>query len=421
MSNMIEFLKTPAAAEKLMELYSLDAEGVKAQLARYQSLADGFAAAYPLDNAAFFSSPGRMEIIGNHTDHQLGRIMASSIDMDTIAIAAPNADGKINIKSLEYDEFSISASDFTVKENDSRTVKLIKGMLKKLADNGRKIGGFNAHMTTKVVSAAGVSSSASFEMLIGAIVNNMFNNGEIPTLEIAKAGQWSENNIWHKGSGLLDQLACATGGMITIDFADSNPAVEQLDSKVIQDKYDFFITPTGEDHSNLDPEYTAITVEMRAVSNFFGKDYLKDVSLDDVLGNLPALRAKAGDRAVLRALHFIGETQRVKELAAEVKQHDYSHFEKAITDSGLSSWRFLQNCATPDPKHQGIALFLAMDEIFFKNHKGVCRVHGGGFAGTVLSVIPKEESPAFRKFTKEVLQNEFYEIHMRDAGSVKVF
>ncbi len=422
MSNIIEFLKSAQAKEKLMEVYNLDVAAVETQLKRYQDLAQQFAAVYPVDNAAFFSSPGRIEVIGNHTDHQLGRIVAASIDLDTIAIVTPNSDGKINVKSLEYDEFSFDSADLTIKDDDSRTVKLIKGMLENLQQKGRKIGGFNAFMTTTVLSAAGVSSSASFEMLIGAIINHLYNNAEISTLELAKAGQWSENHKWNKGSGLLDQLACATGGLITIDFADyDNPDVVQLDSKVIQDKYNFFITPTGEDHSNLDAEYTAITVEMKAVSNFFGKDYLKDVSLDDVLQNLPALREKAGDRAVLRALHFIGETERVRKLAAEIKNHDYTHFEKAITDSGLSSWRFLQNCATPDTRHQGISLFLALDEIFFQNHDGVCRVHGGGFAGTILSVIPKKDSADFRKFTEEVVQSKFYEIHMRDAGTVKVF
>ena len=422
MSNIIEFLKSQEAKQKLMTVYNLDEQQVETQVKRYQDLAEKFSEKHSLDNAGFFSSPGRIEIIGNHTDHQLGRIVAASTDMDTIAIVTPNSDGKIYVKSLEYDEFTIDANDFEAKADDSRTVKLIKGMLECLHNNGRKIGGFNAYMTTTVLSAAGVSSSASFEMLIGAIINHLYNNGEISTLEIAKAGQWSENNKWDKKSGLLDQLACATGGMITIDFADyANPAVEKLDSKVIQDKYDFFITPTGEDHAGLDGEYTAITVEMKAISNFFGKEYLKDVSLEDVLHNLPELREKAGDRAVLRALHFIGETERVRKLAGEVKQHDYSNFEKAITDSGLSSWRFLQNCATPDSKHQGIALFLTMNEIFFANHSGVCRVHGGGFAGAILSVIPKEESPAFKQFIKEVLHNDFYEAHMRDAGSIKVF
>ena len=386
MSNIIEFLKSQEAKEKLMSLYNLDEQAVDTQVKRYQKLADAFAEVYPVDNASFFSSSGRIEIIGNHTDHQLGRIVAASIDMDTIAIVTPNADGKIHVKSLEYDEFTIDVNDLAVKEDDSRTVKLIKGILERFVQNGRKIGGFTTFMTTTVLSAAGVSSSASFEMLICAILNDLYNNNEISTLECAKAGQWAENNKWDKKSGLLDQLACATGGMITIDFANyENPEVVKLDSKVIQDKYDFFITPTGEDHSALDGEYTAITVEMKAISQFFGKEYLKDVSMDDIMANLPALR------------------------------------EKAVTDSGLSSWRFLQNCATPDPKHQGIALFLAMNEIYFQNHKGVCRVHGGGFAGAILSVIPKEESPAFRAFLKDVLKNEYYEIHMRDAGSVKVF
>lgn len=422
MSNIIEFLKTQEAKQELMNLYNLDETAVEAQVKRYQKLADLFAQSNSIEGATFFSSPGRIEVIGNHTDHQLGRIIGASTDMDTIAIVTKSADSKIHIKSLEYDEFTIDSADLTIKADDTRTVKLIKGMLENLKDNGRKIGGFTAFMTTTVLSAAGVSSSASFEMLIGVIINHLFNNGEISVLEQAKAGQWAENNKWDKKSGLLDQLACATGGLITIDFADSkNPAVEKLDSKVIQDKYDFFITPTGEDHAGLDGEYTAITVEMKAISNFFGKDYLKDVSLDDVLHNLPALRQQAGDRAVLRALHFIGETQRVKDLAAEIKNHDYSHFEQAVTDSGLSSWRFLQNCATPDPNHQGIALFLTMDEIFFKKHHGVCRVHGGGFAGAILSVIPKENSPAFKEFTKNILKNDFYEAHIRDAGSVKVF
>lgn len=423
MTNIIEFLKSQEAKEKLMELYNLDEQGVEAQVKRYQKLADEFAAKYPVDGACFFSSPGRIEVIGNHTDHQLGRIIGASTDMDTIAIVTTRDDNKIHVKSMEYDEFEIDANDFEAKDQDSRTVKLIKGMLEKLAQNGRKIGGFNAYMTTTVLSAAGVSSSASFEMLIGAIVNHVYNDGQISTLEIAKAGQWSENNKWDKKSGLLDQLACATGGMITIDFANyDSPEVTKLDSKKIQDKYDFFITPTGEDHSALDGEYTAITVEMKAVSQFFGKEYLKDVSMDDIMGNLPALREKAGDRAVLRAVHFITETERVRKLAAEFKEHNYDNFEKTVTESGLSSWRFLQNCATPDPKHQGIALLLAMNEIYFQNgHSGVCRVHGGGFAGAILSVIPRTEAAEFKAFIKDVLKNEYYEVHVRDAGSVKVF
>ena len=185
MSNIIEFLKSQEAKEKLMSLYNLDEQAVDTQVKRYQKLADAFAEVYPVDNASFFSSSGRIEIIGNHTDHQLGRIVAASIDMDTIAIVTPNADGKIHVKSLEYDEFTIDVNDLAVKEDDSRTVKLIKGILERFVQNGRKIGGFTTFMTTTVLSAAGVSSSASFEMLICAILNDLYNNNEISTLELS--------------------------------------------------------------------------------------------------------------------------------------------------------------------------------------------------------------------------------------------
>ncbi|EEQ56807.1 GHMP kinase, N-terminal domain protein [Clostridiales bacterium 1_7_47FAA] len=377
----------------MAKLYGEDA--VAGNVARYQELLKGYEKTFgDSGDVLLFSSPGRTEISGNHTDHNHGKVLAGSINLDCVGVAAKNSSSHVHIVSETYNQdFTIDLNHLEPSEKKAGTVDLVKGLLKGFEESGYSVGGFNAYITSNVISAAGVSSSASFEMLLCSMLNTFFNEGRMDTVAYAHIGKYSENNYWDKASGLLDQMACAVGGLITIDFVEpSAPAVEKIDFDFGSQNHSLIIVQTGKGHADLSADYSSVPNEMKKVAQFFGKEVLSQVTEEEVISNLAEVRQFAGDRSVLRALHFFEENKRVEAEVAALKENRFEDFLANITASGNSSWKWLQNCFTnSNYQEQGITVTLALTELFIAGkQKGACRVHGGGFAGVIMAMLPNE-------------------------------
>lgn len=371
----------------------------------------------------FFSAPGRTEIIGNHTDHNGGKILAASITMDTIGVAAPNGTSVVTIASEGYSAFSIDEMLLDEVPRCAGTVSLVAGMLKALQELGFKIGGFDATVSSQVIPAAGVSSSASFEMLVCTIVNSLFNDGRIDAATYARVGQFAENVYWEKASGLMDQMACAVGGTILLDFSDG-VACEQVDFSYDALGCDLVLVNTGGGHADLSAEYSSVPGEMRAVASCLGVEHLCETSEEELLVRLEEVRASVGcDRAIMRALHFFEECARVDEAMDALTRGDKKQMLSLIEASGSSSWRWLQNAyVTGDAAEQPVPLALALTEIFLKRvGGGACRLHGGGFAGVIMCAVPKEATGDYVGIMSRVFGTEnVYLTNIRTAGAVRL-
>ena len=345
--------------------------------ARFQAVADHFAEIYHHDIAEFFTAPGRTEIIGNHTDHNGGRVIAGSIDMDTIGAAYPNNSSVIRITSEGYDkEVVVDINDLASVPKAQGTVSLVAGMVEAIQKFGFKVAGFDAYVTTNVIRAAGVSSSASFEMLVCSIINYFFNDGAMTYINYAKAGQYAENVYWLKASGLMDQLACAVGGPILLDFSDrENPKYEKVNFSFHDYDHHLVIVNTGKGHADLSEEYSEIPMEMKEAAKAAGAELLCETTLDKVLANMDKID---NDRAILRAIHFFKENERVERAAKAVEEKDGETVLKLLSESGESSWELLQNCYPIKAyTEQKISVALALTDLFLeKLGKGICRIHG---------------------------------------------
>lgn len=392
-NETIQMMESEGAKTLLAKLYGEDA--VAGNVARYQELLKGYEKAFgDSGDVLLFSSPGRTEISGNHTDHNHGKVLAGSINLGCVGVAAKNSSSHVHIVSETYNQdFTIDLNHLEPSEKKAGTVDLVKGLLKGFEESGYSVGGFNAYITSNVISAAGVSSSASFEMLLCSMLNTFFNEGRMDTVAYAHIGKYSENNYWDKASGLLDQMACAVGGLITIDFVEpSAPAVEKIDFDFGSQNHSLIIVQTGKGHADLSADYSSVPIEMKKVAQFFGKEVLSQVTEEEVIGNLSEVRRFAGDRSVLRALHFFEENKRVEAEVSALKENRFGDFLANITASGNSSWKWLQNCFTnSNYQEQGITVTLALTELFIaEKQKGACRVHGGGFAGVIMAMLPNE-------------------------------
>ena len=424
-SEIISGLRAGAYDDRLTALYGGDR--LEAQRDRWTGAAESFADLYgDMDGAAVFSVPGRSEISGNHTDHNHGRVLAASIDLDIIAVAAPCGCGRIRVKSEGFDEDVVDITDLSPdKFPDYSSASIIAGMCDGLAKRGYKYGGFCAYTTNDVLKGSGMSSSAAFEVMIGNILNHFCNGGAIDAPTIAKTAQYSENVFFGKPCGLMDQTACAVGGFVYIDFADpQNPVIEPLKFDLSEAGYSLCITSTGGNHADLNEDYASVPAEMKAVAKELGAEVLRGFTFADLLPRIPALREKLGDRAILRAIHFIGENDRVEKQAEALKNGDLCGFLDGVTASGLSSWTKLQNVyTTKNVSEQGLSLALSVSEIALKDtaKKAACRVHGGGFAGTIQAFVPQENVAAY----KQTLDSVFGEgackaLKIRPQGAVKV-
>ncbi len=384
---------------RLTALYGADA--LESQRARYAAAVDAFVARWGDDrDAALYSVPGRSELSGNHTDHNHGCVIAASIDLDIIAVAAPNDEGIIRVSSEGFPEDAVDLHSFTSprKVPLGHSDELIAGMVSGFRQRDFRVGGFDAYTTSSVLKGAGLSSSAAFEDMIGNILNHLYNDGEIDNAEIAKIAQYAENIFFGKPCGLMDQMSCAVGGILAIDFADpAAPVIEQLDFDLAAAGYSLCITNTGGNHADLTDDYAAIPAEMKSIAAYFGKHVLREVDEACVIRSIPVLREKYGDRAVLRSLHFFAENRRVTALKAALRENDLDAFFAGVLASGRSSFCYLQNAYTPkNPLEQGLSLALCLTEKCLSDKRAAWRVHGGGFAGTVQAFVPVEDVPDYR-------------------------
>lgn len=386
--------------QNLNALYG--AEDLAAQKARYAAAIDSFVKLYGEDReAGLYSVSGRTEISGNHTDHNHGCVIAASLNLDIIAVASPSAGNVIRIKSEGFPEDTVNIDEYNEPrpERFEKADSLIAGMAAGFRKEGLKVGGFDAYTTSNVLKGSGISSSAAFEDMIGNILNHLYNGGKVDLVEIAKLSQYAENKFFGKPCGLMDQVACAVGGIVTIDFNDpKNPIIEKLDFDITKAGYNLCIVNTGGNHADLTGDYASITVDMRAIANHFGKNFLRDTDENAVLAEIPTLRAKYGDRAVLRALHFFAENRRVAGQVKALKEGDLDAFFAGVLASGKSSFCYLQNVYTvKNPTEQGLSLALCLAERQLAGKKAAWRVHGGGFAGTIQCFVPAGNVAEFKK------------------------
>ena len=305
--DTIQMLESEKSRKLMAALYGETA--VEANIERYQNLVKSFQKKFAEEDITLFSSPGRTEISGNHTDHNHGKVLAGSINLDCVGVAAKNNSSKVHIISETFNQsFIIDLNDLSPSDKKAGTIDLVKGLLQGFKESGYEVGGFNAYITSNVISAAGVSSSASFEMLLCSILNTFFNEGRMDTVAYAHIGKYSENVYWDKASGLLDQMACAVGGLITIDFMEpASPVVEKIDFDFSSQNHSLIIVNTGKGHADLSADYSSVPIEMKKVAEFFGKEVCAQITEEEVIEHLAEVRAYAGDRSVLRALHFFEE------------------------------------------------------------------------------------------------------------------
>ena len=406
--------------------YIYGEEAVEAQRQRYVEAVDGFAQIYGEDrDAALFSVAGRTEISGNHTDHNHGCVIAASIDMDIIAVAAPTAEHVIRIKSAGFREDVIDIDAFTAprKTPEGHSDELIAGVVAGFRDRGFRVGGYDAYTTSNVLKGSGISSSAAFENMVGNILNHLYNNSEIDNVEIAKISQYAENVFFGKPCGLMDQVACAVGGIVAIDFADpKQPVIDKIDFDFSALGYRLCIVNTGGNHADLTDDYASVPAEMKAIAKKFGKEVLRDVAEADVMAAIPSLRKEFGDRAVMRALHFYEENKRVAKQKAALLAHDPDTFLSLVLASGRSSFCYLQNVyTTKNVSEQGLSLALCLAERTLAGKKAAWRVHGGGFAGTIQAFVPCDDVEAFRTVMDAAYgEGKCMVRRIRPVGAVKI-
>lgn len=352
----------------------------------------------PSGAAVLFSGPGRTEIGGNHTDHQHGRVLCGSVDMDMLACAAPNGKNVIRIQSEGYPALEVELEELAVRPGEANTsAALVRGVAARVRELGYSLTGFDACVTSTVLSGSGLSSSAAYEVLVGNILNRFSCGGALDAVTIAKIGQYAENVYFGKPCGLMDQMGSSVGGAVAIDFANpADPVVEKVDYDFSQSGHALCIVDTVSSHGDLTGDYAAVTQEMGAVAAHFGRSVLREVPEDNFRAELPALRKACGDRAVLRALHFYDDDRRAVQEAQALKDGDFGRFLTLVNASGRSSSLHLQNTwSTADPRQQAIPVVLALGAELLEG-RGAIRVHGGGFAGTVQAFVPNNMLEGFR-------------------------
>ena len=406
-----------------MKLYGNDSETLRKQAIRYNMLLNKYLETFEGFNADIFSSPGRTEIGGNHTDHNHGRVLAAAVNLDNIAVAAKNSSNTVRILSLGYPQFEVDLSGLNPDKNEYfSSASLVRGISSRVKALGFSIGGFDAVIDGGVPKGSGLSSSASFEVLIGTIISCLFNDGKLDPITNAIIGQYAENNFFGKPCGLMDQTACAVGGFIAIDFEDpSNPIVKKVDFDFASTGFALVITDTGGNHAELNNEYASLPSEMKSVASALGASVLREVSLPKIVEAIPALRRTVGDRAILRAYHFQGENQRVLKQVAALERNDFMAFLHLVIESGYSSFMYNQNVfPVNNVKEQGVSLALALSEMVLKG-QGAWRVHGGGFAGTIQAFVPQHLLAEYIFMLEHVFgSGACNKLFIRKQGAVKV-
>ena len=391
--------------------------------ARYAAAVDSFEALYGERDVRLFSAPGRTEVGGNHTDHQHGCVLAGSVNLDVIAVVAATDDGTVKVKSEGYDEDVLSLSELEPDASEyGRASALIRGMCGEFKKDGYNFGGFVAYTTSNVLKGSGLSSSAAFEVLIGNILSGLYNNNSVDPVEIAKIAQRAENIYFGKPCGLMDQMASSVGGFVGIDFNDpAKPVIEKVSFDIGSHGHKLVIVNTGGNHADLTQDYADITIECKKVSEYFGKKVLRDVDVDEFYGAIADLRAKVGDRAVLRAIHFFNDNQRAIDEKVALKEGRFDDFLRISKNSGRSSFQYLQNVYSPsNASEQGLSLALALASKALE-HRGAYRVHGGGFAGTIQAFVPNDLLDNYLNIMSSVFgKDSCYVLNIRPVGGTEI-
>ena len=399
-------------------------EDIEVQKARYIKIAESFEALFGADREVeIFSAPGRTEVCGNHTDHNHGVVLAASVNLDAVAVVSANSDNIVRVKSEGYKIDAVDLANLGVMPAErGKSEALIRGVCAAFKNRGYNIGGFDAATVSDVLSGSGLSSSAAFEVLIGTILNHLYNEGKVSAVEIAQIAQFAENEYFGKPCGLMDQMACSVGGFVMIDFKDpAAPVINKLEFDFGSCGHALCIVDTGGDHSDLTDEYAAVRGEMEAVAGKFGKAVLRDVDRAEFEKNIPVIREAAGDRAVLRAMHFYNENERVAKQAEALNSGDFDAFKALVIESGASSYMYNQNVYTcAAPSNQPVSLALAICQDILKG-SGAWRVHGGGFAGTIQAFVPMDLLDEFKtKICAVFGEKSCYVLNIRPEGGIKV-
>ncbi len=414
----LELLQKGALDAQLLPLYGTMLQDKKERLAR---LLDQFAIRFGQTRSVeIFSVPGRSELAGNHTDHNHGCVIASSIDLDMVAVASPRADGVVHMQSEGFDPLEVTP-DMTEQPDASlfgTSTALVAGMVCGFRESGYTVGGFDAVATSDVLRGSGLSSSAAYEVMVGTILNHLYNEGKVDALTVAKLSQRAENEFFGKPCGLMDQCACAIGGIVALDFEDpTTPTVDAIPFDLTAAGYALCIVDTGGNHADLTPDYASVPAEMKSVAAALGKAVLREVGEQQMRAAIPQLRQACGDRAVLRALHYFGENRRVAEMRQALHTGDLTAYFEGVCASGRSSFCYLQNVYTTlNVKEQGLSLALCLCEAL---PVAAFRVHGGGFAGTIQAYVPQGDVKQFCETMDGVFgTGACHVLHIRTVGAV---
>jgi len=419
----MEKIRLNILKSKLHQLYGNDQSVRHYQNNRYSNLLENYYSNFSDSNGlSIISTPGRTEISGNHTDHNGGKVLAASINLDTVVCVSKN-ESTVILKSDKYDDaFQVDLSELNPRpEENGRTSSLIRGIADGFIKHGYKIGGFKGVLTSDVIQGSGLSSSASIEVAIGAIFNSLYNNNEVSPEEIAKIGQYAENIHFGKPCGLMDQLTVAVGGLVKIDFQDNeNPVIQKVDFSLSDFNYKLLVVDTGGTHQNLTDDYASIPFEMKQVAIYFGKEKCSQIDLPSLLEHWNEIRKIVTDRALLRAFHFLKENERVDLQVKALQLKNFNQFLSMVNRSGDSSFKYVQNVySNNDVSEQPLSLALAITEDYIEKIKGgACRVHGGGFAGTIQVFLPQNYTGDFIRQMDEVFgKNSVSLLEIRSYGS----
>ncbi|MDR0223057.1 MAG: galactokinase [Oscillospiraceae bacterium] len=391
---------------------------------RYEALSSSFRGHFGAEKSPlrFFSAPGRTEIGGNHTDHNGGKVLAAAVNLDIIAAVEPIDENKIVVKSEGFEENGVWLDDLEPANGEKNTSEaIIRGIAKGFSNAGYKTGGFKAYTVSEVIKGSGLSSSAAFEVLVGTVLSHLFNGGKVAPMKIAQIAGFAENEYFGKPSGLMDQITSSVGGFVAIDFKEGVPVIETVKADFDAFGHALCIIDTKGSHDGLTADYAAVANEMKSVAAHFGVDCLRKICRQDIILNMGALRAKFGDRAVLRSLHFFDENIRVDKLVHALKNGDFPAFLDYINESGSSSCKYLQNIYSPDNvKNQPLGIGLNVAEVSLSRN-GACRVHGGGFAGTVQAFVPRELLKEFKMNVETVFgAGSCHILTVRNTGGTEV-
>ena len=406
---------------RIEELYGSDK--LSQQKERWLDILNKAEKLYGDREAGLFSAPGRTEVGGNHTDHQLGKVLAASLNLDVLAVVIATEEPVIRYASKGFSVEPVDISDLSIHAEEANTTEaLIRGTAAGFASAGYKTGGFCAYAESDVLPGSGMSSSAAFEVLLGTILNELYNDGSVSAEFIAKNGQYAENVYFMKPCGLLDQMACSVGSFAAMDFADpANPVVEKVDFDPAAYGYELILTDCKASHAELSHEYAAIPKEMKEVAKILGQEVLGRCTMEQLMANAAKIREECGDRAFLRAYHFLNETERAAKEAEVLREGNIDAFLELIKESGRSSWMYLQNVnVNGDDRNQSLGVGLAVSEYIIGNH-GAWRVHGGGFAGTIQAFVRHEDKDRYIAAMNSVFGDDCcYVLKIRGCGGIRI-